>query len=697
MSAQEKAGQASPAALAKANILIVDDKPKNLIALSSMLEGLGENVVQAGSAADALRFLLKNDAAIVLLDVQMPDVDGYELASLIRARARSRYTPIIFVTAFDKDDEEIARGYRLGAVDYVFKPINPDILRTKISVFVDLFKKSEAVRAQAEHERRLQLENLRVRTQKMEAERALRQVEERQSLIIRSLPIALYTASLGDDFNGPRFLSENIAGAVGFEAPEFVNDPALWPSRINPADRPKVMAALANVAETGAFSVEYRWRCADGSERVFLDQATLVRDGDGGTPRGIVGTCLDVTYRRQLEQQLHQSQKMDAVGQLTGGIAHDFNNMLSIIIWNLDLISRSLKGNGKDYERAQNALGAALNCAELIRQLLTFARNQPQRMQVIDLMELIPRLARLLVPVVGEGIKLNVDIDESLWPIYADRAQVESVLVNLVLNARDAMPSGGSLTIAAGNAQAKASSVEPPPGHYVVLSITDTGVGMPPEIVERAFEPFFTTKESGKGTGLGLSMVYGFIKQIGGHVQIESTVGAGTTVYLHLPRAKTPELEQTPAAQPAPADRLSFHVLLVEDNVSIRTMTAARLQELGANVIEADNAPAALETIRGDARIDVLFTDVVMPGGMSGLELANRARELRPGIKVILASGYAALFPTTGGVAGELLQKPYRDEDLLRVLKKVLGIEPRTGGASLSAVNDDTLAAPTAV
>jgi len=258
-----------------------------------------------------------------------------------------------------------------------------------------------------------------------------------------------------------------------------------------------------------------------------------------------------------------------------------------------------------------------------------------------------------------------------------------------------AMPTGGSLTIAGANAQAGAASIEPAPGDYVALSVVDTGIGMSAEVAERAFEPFFTTKESGKGTGLGLSMVYGFVKQIGGHVEIESAVGAGTTVQLHLPRAKTQELKQPPSDQPPETGRLSFSVLLVEDNVNIRAMTAARLQELGARVIEADNAPAALETIRSEASIDVLFTDVVMPGGMSGLELANRARELRPGIKVVLASGYAALFPTTGGVVGELLQKPYRDEDLLRVLKKTLDVEPGAVAAPPTALAEGVVATPT--
>ena len=682
ISMPEKRGMDAPLSPAKVNILIVDDKPKNLAALAEILEDLGESIVRAASGAEALRFLLGNDAAIILLDIQMPDIDGYELAALIRSRARSQATPIIFVTAVNKDDEDIARGYRLGAVDYVFKPINPDVLKAKVSVFVDLHKKTEAIRNKAELERQLQTEALRARTEKLEAERALRRIEERQSLIIRSLPIALYTLAMNDGLAGPRFISENLAAAIGFEPDAFVDDPALWPSRISPSDLPRVIEKLASIAAAGAVSIEYRWRCADGSERIFLDQATVVRDEEGGAVRGIVGTCLDVTYRRQLEQQLHQAQKMEAVGQLTGGIAHDFNNMLSIIIWNLDLISRSLKGGGKDYDRAQHALGAALNCAELIRQLLTFAKHQPQRAQLVDLAELVPHLARLLVPVVGERIALEVNVEPEIWPIYADRAQTESSLVNLALNARDAMAEGGKLVISAANHPMNAESHELMPGDHVVISVADNGTGMSEDVMERAFEPFFTTKEAGKGSGLGLSMVYGFIKQIGGHVAIESQLGRGTTVRLCLPRGPAPEVRleaETPAS--TETDQLTATILVVEDNASIRAMTATRLQELGARTIEAENAPAALRELESDMPIDILFTDVVMPGGMSGLELANRARQLRPGIKIILASGYAAIFPTTGGIAGELLQKPYRDEDLRAAVLRAIGAESRIDGA----------------
>jgi PAS domain S-box-containing protein len=653
-------------------ILIVDDKPRNLFALAQMLDGIEGDVVQATSGADALRRLLRQDFAIILVDIQMPDMDGYELAALIRQRERSRDTPIIFITAFNKEDHDISRGYALGAVDYVFKPIDPIILRTKVSVFVDLYRKTEAVRGQAELERRLQLENLRVRTEKIETEKVLRQVEERQSLIIRSLPIALYTATSSGDFSGPRFLSESIASAVGFEPKAFIDDMDLWMARIHPADRPRVLSQVGSIGEKGSLSIEYRWRCADGSERVFLDQAVLLRD-EGGQPREIIGTCLDVTDRRRLEQQLLQSQKMEALGQLTGGIAHDFNNMLSVIIWNLDVVTKSLKGGGKLYDRAQMALTGALNCAEIVRQLLTFTRHQPHRAEAIDLLELVPRMAKMLGPIIGEQIGLQINLPEGLWPIFADAAQVKSALLNLALNSRDAMGVGGTLTIEAANLRYDGAELEPPPGDYVVLAVKDTGVGMRAEVVDRAFEPFFTTKAQGEGSGLGLSMVYGCAKQSHGHVKIESEVGTGTTVRLYLPRAEaSPSMEDGALSErfatPAEAGR---SILVVEDNADVRGVTVARLEGFGHAVVTADSAAAALDILNGDTPIDLLFTDVVMPGGMNGIDLARRARELRPAIKVIFTSGYDSALHPSGGVTGEFLQKPYRDADLDRALRQV--------------------------
>jgi CheY-like chemotaxis protein len=273
--------------------------------------------------------------------------------------------------------------------------------------------------------------------------------------------------------------------------------------------------------------------------------------------------------------------------------------------------------------------------------------------------------------VIGEQIKIGISIADDVWPVFADPAQVESALMNLAINARDAMSDGGTLIIECSNLLHD-GELDPPAGEYVVLSVTDTGEGMPQEVLDRAFEPFFTTKGPGQGSGLGLSMVYGFARQCRGHVRLESKVGVGTTVRVYLPRSEMPIDEDLSGQDSVPllADTNRV-ILVVEDDADVRSVTVARLEDLGYRVHEADGAGAALKVLSGDHQIDLLFTDVVMPGGMNGIDLASRALELRPLLKVLFASGYASTFHTTGNVPGDLLQKPYRDEDLRRALNRM--------------------------
>jgi PAS domain S-box-containing protein len=657
----------------KATILIVDDEPDNRFALSQVLAELEQRIVEASSGEDALRFLLREECAVILLDANMPGIDGYATAELIRRRERSRLIPIIFVSAIDKDDEHIARAYAMGAVDYVFKPVDPVILRSKISVLVDLYLKGEEVRRQAQLERMLQEENLRIRQEKLEAERQLRQIEERQTAIVRSLPIVLYSARLkGGRFSGPRFVSEGTAQAIGFPAARFVEDPDLWPERIHPEDRERVFSEVGAIQTSSGMSAEYRWVCADGSHRWFLDRAVLIRDHDG-RPQEIFGSCLDITDRRQIEQQLFQAQKMEAVGQLTGGIAHDFNNMLTVVIGNLDGLARALRGTGRNFGRAEMALTGALSCAELTRRLLAFARRQPLQPSPVHLGQMSRNVAKLLGRTLGERIRIEIKGEPNLWPVLADPAQVESSLINLAVNARDAMTEGGTLTIETSNVSAHGEHADIPAGEFVLLSVTDTGVGMTAEVLERAVEPFFTTKKFGHGTGLGLSMVYGFVKQSGGHVKIESAPNRGTRVRLYLPRSEV--LVQQPAdvaseAEPAAISGRDRTILLVEDDAGVRAVTAAMLKGLQFTVIEADNGSHALDIVDRQPDIDLLFTDIVMPG-MNGFELGRLARERRPQLPVLYATGYAASY-TAPEKGADVLAKPYRETDLLTKLRVLL-------------------------
>jgi PAS domain S-box-containing protein len=672
------AGPDKPAASSTvARILVVDDDARNLFAMERILADLGHEVVSARSGEEALRHLLDRDFALILMDVRMPDLDGYDVAELIRARPRCRYVPIIFITAFGRDDQHVFRGYSAGAVDYVFKPVDPLILKSKVSVFVDLFRKSEEIKRQAELERALLEENFRVRAAKLRSEEALRRREEQYALIIRSLPIALYTAGPDDAGSRRRFVSENIEAVSGFPARCFADD-QFWRSRIHPDDRERVLADFAALAAQGSVATEYRWLASDGSERYFLDHAVQVRD-QRGRGREVFGTWLDITERKRLESELHRSQRLEAIGRLTGGIAHDFNNMLSVVIGNLDLLQLQVEGNPALERFAAQALKGALRCSELTRHLLSFARQQPLAAKIFDLATLVSGMTELLGRTLGNNIKIDYRAAPDLLPVAADPAHAEAALPNIVFNARDAMPEGGTLVIELANAHwdedDKARPADCAPGDYVMVRVTDSGTGMPPEVAARAFEPFFTTKDVGRGTGLGLSTTYGFLKQSGGHAAIASELGRGTTVSLYFPAAAEARAgeagdEAQDKAAPSTAVALDGPVLVVEDESDVRAIAVATLTNMGLSVIEAADAQAALDILDRRDDVRLLFTDIMMPG-MNGTALAEEAVRRRPTLKVLYATGCDGQ-AWEGKPASEPLRKPYRAHELAARIRDML-------------------------
>ena len=409
---------------------------------------------------------------------------------------------------------------------------------------------------------------------------------------------------------------------------------------------------------------------------------------EAGRLSGVFYVVTDITAQLQTERQLQQAQKMEAVGQLTGGIAHDFNNLLGIAIGNLDLMESHLEVGSEVHDLAQSAIGACLRGAELTRQLLAFSRRQPLNPETVDAAETLGTLTRLLSRTLGEHVTLSLRVDDGselgkLWPVVVDRTQLETSLLNLAVNARDAMPQGGTLTIELSNARLDQTyadhNLEVTPGDYVQVAVSDTGSGMAPETVARAFDPFFTTKAPGRGTGLGLSMVYGFIKQSGGHIKIYSELGRGTTIKLWLPRAKSAgaNLAERARRDGEPMPRGSETVLVVEDNVDIRKVALRQLGELGYRTLEAGDAAEALVVLGNGARIDLLFTDIVMPGGKDGRALARAATDLKPGLKVLFTSGFTRAGADGNGngtepLSAPLLSKPYRKQQLAHKLREIL-------------------------
>ncbi|HEY0114636.1 MAG TPA: response regulator [Allosphingosinicella sp.] len=664
--------EAPPGAAAmRAKVLVVDDDERNLLAIREVLEDLAD-VVVATSGEEALRHLLKQEEyAVILLDVFMPGMDGYETAQIIRGRDQTKRIPIVFLSAVNKETEHLMRGYVMGAVDYVFKPVEAVVLRSKVSVFVDLYDKGKEIERKAAAEQALLDANLRANEELLRAEKELRLAQQRQAAIIQSVPIVLYLEPVERTPRWPAYISGNFDEITGFSYQYIAENPTLWEERLHEEDRERVMAALAARSALGRHSVEYRWQCADGSYKHFHDQAVLVRDA-GGVPQ-FAGTLLDVTDRKELESQLLQARKMDAIGKLTGGIAHDFNNLLAAMIGGVGMIERRIQLDPDQKKILAMMRHAAEQGSELVGRLLAFARRQQLQPAEIDIGKLSKAVTELLAHTLGGLVQLEWRIEE-VWCAYADGNQLELALMNLIINARDAMPDGGSIGIAARNEAVRADNpLGLAAGDYVVLSVEDQGSGIPEELLERVTEPFFTTKQVGKGTGLGLSMVYGFASQSGGALDIRSDVGSGTTVDIWLPRA--------PVGEAAPAGRIEkmsvspgegqprLRILLVDDNEAVRETTAALLVDLGHRVETAEDGATMLSKLkqrRDD--YDLIITDYAMPL-MSGGEAMIQARELRPDIPAIIVSGYAeaeAIEKKPPRV--HVLSKPFSVEDLVQAI-----------------------------
>ena len=394
---------------------------------------------------------------------------------------------------------------------------------------------------------------------------------------------------------------------------------------------------------------------------------------------GFLIVVSDITARMRAEGMVRQSQKMEAIGHLTGGVAHDFNNLLQIISANLDLAvaSGEVKGSALLGQRLQNAIGAVSRGSRLTGQLLAFARRQALDPRSVDLGRVIRDMTDMLRRTLGEQIEIEAVIAGGLWNTLVDPIQVENAILNLAINARDAMPEGGKLTLEAANAYLDdayaADHGEVMPGQYVMLAVSDTGMGMTPEVIGRVFEPFFTTKPEGKGTGLGLAQAYGFVKQSGGHIKIYSEVGEGTTVKIYLPRTRRAQ-DMLDASGQQPVQGGSERILVVEDDEGVRAAVVDMLNDLGYHVMRAENAEAALKQLEGGAKVDLIFTDVVMPGAVSTREMARRAQELKPGIKILYTSGYTQNAIVHNGRLDDdafLLSKPYRKDELARKLRSV--------------------------
>lgn len=547
------------------NILLVDDQPAKLLSYEVILDELGEVLIKATSAREALEHLLKTDIAVILIDVQMPEFDGFELAGMIREHPRFQQTPLIFVSAIHLSDIDRIKGYEVGAVDYVPVPVVPQVLRGKVRVFAELHRKTrELERLNAELEQRVT-----DRTAALEASRlALQQLNEQ---------------------------------------------------------------------------LEAR-----------IDQRTRERE--------------------QALAQLFEAQKMDTIGQLTGGVAHDFNNLLMAMLASMQLLEKRVADDPLALRLLGNALKGAERGTALTQRLLAFARRQELKPESVDIGNLVSGMRDLLARALGPSIRIVEQLPERLAPARIDANQLELALLNLTVNARDAMPSGGTVTVTAieETADAGGLGVGLKPGDYIRISVADTGIGMDEATLARATEPFYTTKGVGKGTGLGLSMVHGLTAQSGGSLRLSSEPGRGTQIDLWFPRAANAVVQRSSAVFEAPLKPSSqpATILLVDDDVLVSTGTAAMLEDLGHRVIEASSGVEALERLAVHTDINLVITDYAMPE-MTGMELARKVREQYPGIGIVLASGFAEVDGLEDtGQSLPRLQKPFMQGDLAIIVNQ---------------------------
>ena len=660
-----------------ARILVADDNA-DMRAYVRRLLGSRWQVETVADGVEALAAMQARKPDLVLTDVMMPRLDGFGLLSEVRNDPKLRDLPVIVLSARAGEDSRV-EGLDAKADDYLTKPFSARELIARVNA------------------------NLEMALLRRETTRDLRESEARFRNMAEHAPVIMwmtdpdgsltYLNRLWTDYTG-----QSVEEALGLGAQE-----ALHPEDREPSDRGFLEARAARTP----FRMEFRLRRRDGSYRWAISAAGP-RFGDDGEFLGHIGSIIDIADRKEAEQvleqanelleqrvaaaiaeraqaeaQLLQAQKMEAVGRLTGGVAHDFNNVLQIISGNLQLLGRDVEGNARAEQRLQTAIAAISRGSKLASQLLAFGRRQPLAPKVVDLGRLIRGFDDMLRRALGEGVEVETVIAGGLWNTFVDSVQVENALLNLAINARDAMEGHGKLTIEAGNAylddQYAARHTDVAAGQYVMIAVTDTGAGIPADILESVFEPFFTTKPEGHGTGLGLSMVYGFVKQSGGHIKIYSEVGQGTTVRLYLPRSKGEEDVET-EVEFGPATGGAETVLVVEDDEQVRLTVVDMLSELGYRVLKAKDASSALAIIESGVPIDLLFTDVVMPGPLRSPELARKAKERLPGLVVLFTSGYTENAIVHGGRLDEgieLLSKPYSREALARKILYVMRNQPQ--------------------
>ena len=665
-------------------ILVVDDLEPNRYVLRVALAASGHHVLEAANGVEALAHARAALPDLIISDILMPQMDGFALCRECKRDERLARVPFVFYTATYTGARDREFALQLGAARFYVKPVETaEFVEAMHEVLAEYATGglAPAVPPAPDETTLYRLYNQtlirKLEDKMLELERLNTELTEAQ----RQLHLAMAAGSVGlwdwDLQTGRVRFSEEWARQIGFSPAELGDSIDDWRDRVHPDDLPVVVRTVQDflLSDDAECSTEYRLRHRDGSYRRILARASAVRDEKGRRIR-LAGAHVDITDYARLQAQLLQSQKMESVGQLSGGIAHDFNNLLAVIVMDADAALLSLPEGHPVAPDVREIRQVADRAASMTRQLLAFSRHGLNRPEQLDLNEVIRQVLGMLNRIIGGNIVLEFEPAEQAARVVADRGQVEQVVINLVINARDAMPAGGTITIATREANAHAFSGMHKPGGrtgpWVVLSVTDTGLGMDEETRSHIFEPFFTTKDVGKGTGLGLSTVYGIVDQSGGAIQVQSEVNCGSTFEIYLPRADGPD-PRSRVEQASTAATGNETVLLVEADDVLRFVATRVLQGAGYQVLparDADDARGLADGVRGAIRLVILSTGAAEGERTSLLE---KVEEANPGTGVILTSGAeAGPPPSVPGPQTRSLSRPYTADQLLRTVRSVL-------------------------
>lgn len=639
-------------------ILIVDDNAATRYSLRRVLEQQGYQVLEAGTGSQGLRQVNSEAVDGLILDVNLPDMSGYDIARRLRMHPATALLPIIHVSAAAIHTNDLIAGLDAGADAYLVHPVEPGVLLATLRTLLRVRDTEVAL---------------------LESERQFREIFHNVGAPLAVIDQALKVVECNHAFvqltgitSGDSLADSRLAGQ-----PEFLEEMSL---HIRKRERWQSSVSL----ERDGQQQETEWQLSPhriaGQGLAFVDDVTAQRSrerqGQQQLDGAIAQLVQEVAQRSKAEAELLQMHKMDALGKLTGGIAHDFNNLLTSIIFGLDMTRQRMEaGRNEGVERfIDAALDSARSAASLTNRLLAFSRQQTLDAKPLDINAEVRSLEELLHRTIGENIRIEFDLADSVETVLADRAQLQSAVLNLVINARDALPSGGVITLCTHSLVSKGAS-DLPDGRYMALTVADNGIGIDPALVSKVFDPFFTTKPIGAGTGLGLSTVYGFTRQTGGTTRLRSVPAHRTEVTMLLPVLDESVAGQSDAANRNPASRGDGqHVLVVEDMPSVRALISEMLRESGFRCSEAEAAEQATQLLREDPSIDLLLTDVGLPG-RSGRELADDARALRPALPVLFMTGYAEIALNRQRLLEpgmDLISKPFQLPELIERLLRLL-------------------------